>query len=332
VLLRPSAVLVTADLTSLTLPWIIVKFPDGNGSLRTQSIMIEPRPTRFSGRRWSFVEKDGTRAEILYLVGGLFRSRKSARLTYRSQSAGDMDQLLSKPGKLRARLAGTTTSAPLRGKARLAAAAELERLEEAAALVGSAVAARASAAAQRQRERRKASIERLERARQLIEERQDRTAGWVVKKFKPALDTLKAQMTKRAPRSPTRGVDQATLRAPAGVEVQAETLRRMGYLKPGEIVGAQLGWPRAFIGSAKRRLFFLADLRTQRGCVVFVIQDPGNTETQLFWLRQAAGAFGRREARFACPFTGRSSAALADADGQFVLGAPPPTRKRFETT
>jgi hypothetical protein len=49
------------------------------------------------GERWFFRLEDGTKAEILYLVEGRFQSRKSARLTYRTQAAGPLDQQAHQP-------------------------------------------------------------------------------------------------------------------------------------------------------------------------------------------------------------------------------------------
>jgi hypothetical protein len=49
----------------------------------------------------------GKRAETLFLVGGFFRTRREAGLTYRSQSMGELDRALDRRRKLQAQLEGT---------------------------------------------------------------------------------------------------------------------------------------------------------------------------------------------------------------------------------
>jgi hypothetical protein len=50
------------------------------------------------------VSESGKRAETLFLVDGRFRTRREAGLTYRSQSMGELDQLLERKRKIEARL------------------------------------------------------------------------------------------------------------------------------------------------------------------------------------------------------------------------------------
>ena len=69
-----------------------------------QVIGLTHRPTGFNGRRWYFVSKNGKRAETLFLVGGFFRTRREAGLTYRSQSMGELDRALDRRRKLQAQL------------------------------------------------------------------------------------------------------------------------------------------------------------------------------------------------------------------------------------
>src|SRR5258705_866224 len=49
---------------------------------------------------------NGERAETLFLVGGFFRTRREAGLTYRSQSTGELDRALDRRRKLQAQLEG----------------------------------------------------------------------------------------------------------------------------------------------------------------------------------------------------------------------------------
>jgi hypothetical protein len=102
----------------------------------------------------------------------------------------------------------------------------------------------------------------------------------------------------------------------------------MGYVQEGQILGAQLGWPRDWLGGSKPRLSFLIDLRSRPACAMFIVQDGRKTTTQLFWLQRVKVLFGRREFRFVCPTTGVRARALPYADGQLT---PAPDRERLIT-
>src|SRR3954454_24888197 len=84
--LRNSGIFVETDLTSPTFPSLKVTFPGNQGGGPVQNIMLEARPTRFSGQRWYFLAKTGERAEVLYFSSGEFKFRKDARRKYKSQS------------------------------------------------------------------------------------------------------------------------------------------------------------------------------------------------------------------------------------------------------
>ena len=96
-------------------------------------------------------------------------------------------------------------------------------------------------------------------------------------------------------------------------------------MQKGRLLGAQLGWPRQWLGGSKRRLFFLVDLRQPPGCAMFVLEDRTRTRAQLFWLREVKVLFGRREFRFVCPTDGVLARTLAYSRGQFkpAPGEPP---------
>jgi hypothetical protein len=118
------------------------------------------------------------------------------------------------------------------------------------------------------------------------------------------LDRLKATVphapSRTGPPSPRARCGQP---AP-GAEGDIGLLNRMGYVQEGRALGAQLGWPRDWLGGSKRRLSFLIDLRSRAACAVFIVQDGRKTTTQLFWLQRVKVLFGRREFRFVCPTTG----------------------------
>jgi hypothetical protein len=95
-------------------------------------------------------------------------------------------------------------------------------------------------------------------------------------------------------------------------------LQRLGFVKPGEMRGDQLGWSEAWIPEPERRLFFIVDLRDrQRPCAVFVVRDPERQAYQLFALKRIKGRFGHQEYRVICPNAGRQSTTVSYANGQF---------------
>ena len=95
-----------------------------------------------------------------------------------------------------------------------------------------------------------------------------------------------------------------------------QILKRMGFVQEGRLHGAQLGWPREWLGGSERRLFVLVDLRQAPGCAMFVLEDGTRTRAQLFWLREVKVLFGRRELRFVCPTEGVLARTLAYSRGQ----------------
>ena len=85
---------------------VLLKVEHADSATNMQVIGLTHRPTGFNGRRWYFVSKNGKRAETLFLVGGFFRTRREAGLTYRSQSMGELDRALDRRRKLQAQLEG----------------------------------------------------------------------------------------------------------------------------------------------------------------------------------------------------------------------------------
>ena len=100
----------------------------GKSAANIQVIRLAHRPAGFNGRRWYFVSEKGERAETLFLVGGRFRTRREAELTYRSQSMGELDRMLERKRKIEAQLKGTSARGPARGRRRKQAEEKLEEI------------------------------------------------------------------------------------------------------------------------------------------------------------------------------------------------------------
>lgn len=227
--------------------------------------------------------------------------------------------------RLERRLEGTSTRGPARGKVRQAAMAELGDIEE---IVDMTFAARARGWARRaakQTARRKAWVRALEDARSAMEQDQDRSPEWVVERFTAVLEDLKTKTPKPPSRARAPSATAGAAQRHPDAKVDIQILRRMGYVQKGRVLGAQLGWPRQWLGGSKRRLFFLVDLRQPPGCAMFVLEDRTRTRAQLFWLREVKVLFGRREFRFVCPTDGVLARTLAYSRGQFkpAPGEPP---------
>src|SRR5258706_3770220 len=85
---------------------VLLEVGHTDSATNMQVIGLTHRPTGFNGRRWYFVSTNGERAETLFLVGGFFRTRREAGLTYRSQSTGELDRALDRTRKLQVQLEG----------------------------------------------------------------------------------------------------------------------------------------------------------------------------------------------------------------------------------
>ena len=110
---------------------VLLEVGHTDSATNMQVIGLTHRPTGFNGRRWYFVSENGKRAETLFLVGGFFRTRREAGLTYRSQSMGELDRALDRRRKLQVQLEGTGARGPARGRRRKQAEeklAEIQRL------------------------------------------------------------------------------------------------------------------------------------------------------------------------------------------------------------
>src|SRR6185369_11100755 len=101
------------------------------------------------------------------------RTRREARLTYRSQSMGELDQLLERQRKLEAQLKGTGARGPARGRRRKQAEEKLEEIENFLNGFGQGLVRRDQNRLARARERKRRSSDRLEVARTAMTQRKD---------------------------------------------------------------------------------------------------------------------------------------------------------------
>jgi hypothetical protein len=290
----------------------------GDSATIVQVIQLTHRPAGFNGRRWYFVNKNGERAETLFWVDGLFRTRTEARLTYRSQSMGELDRVLKRRDKLEARLKGTRARGPARGRRRKQAEQKLEEIQRAVDAIGSGIVVRDQDRRARARERRHKSLQRLEAARTAMTQRKEVQPDWVITTFGSLVDGLKAGTISPDP-SP---IPPRTTSSDPDPQVDIGILQRLGFVQPGKMLGDQLGWSEAWIPEPERRLFFIIDLRDRRSpCAVFLVCDPGRHAPHLFALKRIKGRFGRQEYRFICPHTRRQSTAISYSQGQFFCSS-----------
>lgn len=99
------------------------------GDVTDQRVMIECLPCPYGGYRIYFLcPLTGARCEQLFLVDGIFASRKAHRLTYASQSEDDLSRACRKVRKLHRQVEGDTRHARPRGSNRRSA---IQRLRDA---------------------------------------------------------------------------------------------------------------------------------------------------------------------------------------------------------
>jgi hypothetical protein len=211
-----------------------------------QDIPLKSRPNTFGGRRWYFVDEKGKLCEKLYFVAGRFVSRKSARLTYRSQSMGELDTILRRREKLRLRLEGTYLRGPARGRKRYEIIRKLEWVEWWVEWSGHALDNRFHWRMEADERRRKASKQRLEDAAQAMAVRRDVTPQWVVDTFAARVDELKNGAQSQRKRINSNSIQDE----PAGKikknvpHIDIGILGRLGYVRKGQLLGDQLGCAR----------------------------------------------------------------------------------------
>ena len=290
-----------------------VKHGDSNTDI--QVIRLTHRPAGFNGRRWYFVSEKGERAEKLFWVDGRFRTRKEARLTYRSQSMGELDRVLERRRKLEAQLKGTRARGPASVRRRKQTEERLEEIEHLLTGFELSLVHRDQHRRAHARERQRRSSERLAAARTAMTQRKD---VQLTTTFRSAVDGLKAGTVSPDPTP----IPSRTTSSNPGPQVDIGILQRLGFLKSGQMLGDQLGWSEAWIPEPERRLFFIVDLRDRRRpCAVFVVCDPERQAYQMFTLKRIKGRFGRQEYRFICPNAGRQSTIVSYANGQFFCSS-----------
>ncbi len=90
-----------------------------DGNIESQRAAIECAATSFGGMRSYFLcPLNGSRCEQLFLVDGIFASRKAHRLTYASQSEDDISRARRRVRKLKRQLEGDNRHARSRGRNR----------------------------------------------------------------------------------------------------------------------------------------------------------------------------------------------------------------------
>jgi len=98
------------------------------GDVLDQRAAIECVPCPYGGYRCYFLcPLTGARCEQLFLVDGIFGSRKAHRLTYASQSEDDLTRVRRKVRKLHRQVEGDTRYARPRGSKRYAKVQDLKR-------------------------------------------------------------------------------------------------------------------------------------------------------------------------------------------------------------
>jgi hypothetical protein len=178
-----NAITIIVDLRSEHDLKVLLKVGHADSATNMQVIGLTHRPTGFNGRRWYFVSQNGERAETLFLVGGFFRTRREAGLTYRSQSVGELDRALDRRRKLQAQLEGTGARGPARGRRRKQANEELAEIQRLLAAFESGLVLRDQNIRAQARERRRSSLERLDAARAAMAQRKDVQPEWVITTF-----------------------------------------------------------------------------------------------------------------------------------------------------
>jgi len=221
---------------------------NGDSITDRQVIWLTHRPTGFNGRRWYFESAKGERAEKLYLVDGRFRTRKEARLTYRSQSMGELDRLLELRRKLQAQLEGTGARGPARGRRRQQAEERLEEIEHFLTGFESGPMRRDQNRRAHARDRRRRSLQRLEAARTAMTQRKDRQTEWVITTFRTLVDGLKAGTISPDPSA----MSPRTTSSNPDPQVDIGILQRLGFVKSGQMLGDQIGWSEAWIPEPER--------------------------------------------------------------------------------
>lgn len=263
------------------------------------------------GRRWFFSDATGALFEKVYWKNDRLLSRKAAGLTYASQSRGILATQFDRRNKAQSKLDGTAVHGPPRGANKKKLQADASLAQEILDLICDAVTVQILTAQERRLAQRHASADALNAIKQYVTSPDAPDATAVVTRFTPLIDQLKETQQNRR-------LDGATEASPADWPVplskqkkdariiELRLLQRLGYLKPGLILGAQICWPEQWVGIRQRKLFFLLDLREPtKPCAIFLNQYKDKLENNFFWLHRSRGKFGRDEYSLVAPHTGR---------------------------
>jgi hypothetical protein len=271
-----------------------------------------------NGLRWYFIDETGARCEKLFWRNERFLSRKACGLTYASQSRGKYATLYHRRDKAVSKfLHGTTVHGPPRGANKNRLEAKADQAQEMVDIICDAMGGQILAARERRRAQRHASTAALNAAKQYVTSPDTPDATAVVTTFTPLVDQMKGRRESPFSAWDPESLDITSSWADDGQDNPAEKeetprtielrmLQRLGYLKAGEILGAQICWSKEWTGNERRRLYFLIDLRDPgKPCAVFVRQYRAKVSSDFFWLEKTIGRFGLDEYAFICSGTGR---------------------------
>ncbi|EKS41455.1 hypothetical protein [Afipia broomeae] len=286
-----------------------------------QNIQLVSRPTPFGGRRWYFIDDLGQRCERMFLFGNRFVSRKTARLTYRTQSAGTETKWVNERDDLDQALNGNPLKGPARGRRRERLQARRDLLDKAIEGVGAGIAGHIMFVRAQALLRKNSSIQRLEAAKKGLERQPGLSSELILQRFESYIAAAKTQ-TPKPPFSVNAVCGPAASKAELPPQhVDLSILRRLDIARPGDVVGKQLGWPQEWIGNPGKQIFAIVDMRDSTSpCAMFIIDDDGlPLATQFFWIVEVRAAFGRTQMHFLAAEGGDTSEILYYRDGVFVF-------------
>lgn len=287
-----------------------------------QVIPLVYRKMNVGGRRWFFLDEEGKRCETLYLYQNRYMSRAAARLTYRTQSNTSLIRWRNERTKIDWKLKGDVFVGPARGKHRKRLEQRKKRIEAAFEMVGGALTGELLERRKLNLIRRNASNNRLNDARKAMQICRDLSREEVLACFGPLLDEIPVTSRRVRPEPPPMINGRAASKKELPLRiVDLGVLSRLGYVKLKAISADQLGWPKDWLGSPDRRVFFLIDMRNAKfERAWFVTEDAGAiTNASFFWIVKIKGAFGRFRLMFQGVHDSSCAEYLIYKDGVFSL-------------
>jgi hypothetical protein len=273
-------------------------------------------------RRLFFRNGNGRPTEKIYFVDGKFVSRHDGQLKFKAQFVNKLS-LADRHSELEFVLRNRDPESELPPAERLNIQRALEEVKQLLDEEGLDWAARYVEAINQRRERRRYYLRRIRAADVAMNQRVSASPDWIIRNFEGLVDDLKsralqeADVWKNAPFNPCP-------EKPEDLDHQAhlhtDTLGRLGFFKPGHLIGRQIGWPIKWLPQRRRRLHLLVDMRdAENPCVIIVSQTVKKAKGTLFWLRPIHGLFNRKRFDFKCPTTGETSSTLVYRDGKMQL-------------